>query len=91
MLVHFNAESAECDDCGNPRTIMHMSVRDLDCSVNLCIACFGALRKSLNHASKKLEGGAPLVMRRAQNVSPCSAGSVLGRRPTEMLDPERQK
>jgi hypothetical protein len=66
MLVHFNAESAECDNCGNPRTIMHMSVRDLDCSVNLCIACFGALRKTLNQASRKLDGGAPLVMRRAE-------------------------
>jgi hypothetical protein len=61
MLIHFNAESeAGCDDCGNSRTIMHMSVRDLDCSVNLCIACFEALRKALNQASGKLEVDAPL-------------------------------
>ena len=66
MLIHFNAESgAGCDDCGNPRTMMHMSMRDLDCSVNLCIACFGALRKALNQASRKLEVDATFGIRRA--------------------------
>ena len=66
MFIHFNAESgAGCDDCGNPRTIMYMSMRDLDRSINLCIACFGALRKALNQASRKLEVDAPVGMRRA--------------------------
>jgi hypothetical protein len=55
MLIHFNAErGAACDDCGNPHTMMHMWVRHLDRSVNLCLFCFRALTKALSQASGKL-------------------------------------
>jgi len=55
MFIHFDSyKGAGCDDCGNPRTIMHMSVKRLDRSVNLCIACFWALAQAIRHASNKL-------------------------------------
>ena len=54
MFIHFNSDKGACDDCGNPRTIMHMSVMHADRSVNLCRACFWALAEAMRHASKKI-------------------------------------
>jgi hypothetical protein len=54
MFIHFNSEKGACDDCGNPRTIMHMSVMHLDRTVNLCMACFWALAQTMGHACKKI-------------------------------------
>jgi ribosomal protein S14 len=54
MFIHFNTDKGACDDCGNPRTIMHMSVMHADRSVNLCRACFWALAEAMRHASKKI-------------------------------------
>jgi ribosomal protein S14 len=54
MFIHFNSDKGACDDCGNPHTIMHMSVMHLDRSVNLCKACFRALAQAMGHASKKI-------------------------------------
>jgi ribosomal protein S14 len=55
MFIHFNSDKGACDDCGNPHTIMHMSVMHLDRSVNLCRACFWALAQAMGHASKKIK------------------------------------
>jgi hypothetical protein len=54
MFIHFNTEKgAECDHCGNPSTIMHMSVKPLDRSINFCVVCFGGLAQAIKHASKR--------------------------------------
>jgi len=58
MLIHFSAvKEAKCDDCGISPTIMHMSIRSSDRSVNLCVACFKALANALMQASRKLRIG----------------------------------
>ena len=61
MFIHFDSyKGTQCDNCGTPRTIMHMSMEHLGCSVNLCVVCFGALAQALTHASKKLRSTAQL-------------------------------
>jgi hypothetical protein len=56
MFIHFDSsDGEECDNCGTPHTIMHMSTGDR--SVNLCLGCFSALAQVLGHASKKLRLG----------------------------------
>ena len=55
MFVHFNTEkNAKCDNCCNPSTIMHMSVKPWNRSINFCVVCFWALAQAMNHASKKI-------------------------------------
>jgi hypothetical protein len=54
MFIHFNSDTAECDNCGTPSTIMHMSIEQFERSVHLCIGCFGTLAHAIGHASKKL-------------------------------------
>jgi hypothetical protein len=54
MFVHFNTEkSAKCDNCSNPSTIMHLSVKSWNRSINFCVVCFWALAQAMNHASKR--------------------------------------
>jgi len=55
MFIHFDSNKvAECDNCGNRGTIMHMSVMRVDHTVNLCIVCFGAVAQAFSRASEKL-------------------------------------
>ena len=55
MFIHFDSnKGAECDNCGNRGTIMHMSVMRVDQTVNLCIVCFGAVAQAFSRASEKL-------------------------------------
>jgi hypothetical protein len=55
MFIHFDSEqSTICDNCGTPRTIMHMSVTSSDRSLDLCVTCLRALFQALRHASEKL-------------------------------------
>ena len=55
MFIHFDSDkAASCDDCGNPSSVMHMSVSRSTHSVNLCVACFRALAMAVTHASPKL-------------------------------------
>jgi len=55
MFIHFDSsDGEECDNCGTPHTIMHMSTGHRDRSVNLCLGCLSALVQVLGHASKKL-------------------------------------
>jgi hypothetical protein len=67
MFIHFNSdEGEECDNCGTPHTIMHMSMEYQSSSVNLCLGCLSALSLALGHASKKLRlqenGGEPRIV-----------------------------
>ena len=56
MFIHFDSDKgAECDNCGTPGTIMHMSVVRVDQSVNLCRVCFGAMAQAFSRASEKLK------------------------------------
>ena len=55
MFIHFDSNKvAECDNCGNRGTIMHMSVMRVDQTVSLCIVCFGAVAQAFSRASEKL-------------------------------------
>jgi hypothetical protein len=55
MFIHFDADKgAECDNCGERGTIMHMSVVRIEHAVNLCLVCFGAMAQALSVASEKL-------------------------------------
>jgi hypothetical protein len=55
MFIHFDSDKgAECDNCGAPGTIMHLSMVRVDQTVNLCIVYFGALAQAFNRASEKL-------------------------------------
>jgi hypothetical protein len=55
MFINFDSiKGTGCDDCGNPGSIMHMSGKRSECSVNLCIACFRALVQAFGQASSKL-------------------------------------
>jgi hypothetical protein len=54
MFIHFNSDTAECDNCGTTSTVMHMSIKRFERSVHLCIGCFGALAHAIGHASRKL-------------------------------------
>jgi ribosomal protein S14 len=55
MFIHFNSEKdAECADCGNSHTIMHILPEHMDRSIHLCVACFRALAEAMSHASKKI-------------------------------------
>jgi hypothetical protein len=55
MFIHFvSSEGVDCDNCGNPSTIMSMLVGRSERSVNLCNLCFRAMFQVLDHASKKL-------------------------------------
>jgi hypothetical protein len=55
MFINFDSiKGTGCDDCGNPGSIMHMSAKRSECSVNLCIACFRALVQAFGQASSKL-------------------------------------
>jgi hypothetical protein len=44
MFIHFNSDTAECDNCGTPSTIMHMSIEQFERSVHLCIVASGRWR-----------------------------------------------
>jgi hypothetical protein len=58
MFIHFDSSvGEECDNCGRPHTIMHMSTGHRDRSINLCLGCVSALAQVLGHASKKLRLG----------------------------------
>jgi hypothetical protein len=40
MFIHFDSSDGEqCDNCGTPHTIMHMSTGHRDRSINLCLGC----------------------------------------------------
>jgi hypothetical protein len=55
MFIHFNPDKGEqCDNCGTSRTMMHMSVKQLDRTVNFCVVCFKVLAKVLGQAATKL-------------------------------------
>jgi hypothetical protein len=55
MFIHFYADrEVRCDDCGNLHSMMHMSLKLSDRSVNLCVPCFRALTKALSRAARKL-------------------------------------
>ena len=55
MFIHFDSDKgADCDNCGTPGTIMHLSMVRVDQTVNLCLVCFGALAQAFNRASEKL-------------------------------------
>jgi hypothetical protein len=55
MFIQFDSNQVTgCDDCGNPGSIMHMSVRRSESSVNLCVACLRALAFAIGRASSKL-------------------------------------
>jgi len=55
MFIHFDSDKrAECDNCGTPGTIMHMTVLRVDHTVNLCLICFGTLAQAFSRASEKL-------------------------------------
>ncbi len=55
MFIHFDSDkAAQCDNCGERGTIMHMSVVRVDHTVNLCLACFGAVAQVFMRASEKL-------------------------------------
>ncbi len=55
MFIHFDSDKgAECDNCGSPGTIMHLSMVRIDQTVNLCIVCFGSLAQAFSRASEKL-------------------------------------
>jgi hypothetical protein len=55
MFVHFDqAEPRECDNCGHPGVIMHLSVVRSDVTINLCTDCFAAAALAFKLAAKKL-------------------------------------
>ena len=55
MFIHFEPSKAvACDDCGKPGTIVCMVTKHADHATNLCIACFRALLRALEIASRKL-------------------------------------
>jgi hypothetical protein len=55
MFINFDPiKGRGCDDCGSAGSIMHMSVKRSESSVNLCMACFRALALAVGHASSKM-------------------------------------
>jgi hypothetical protein len=54
VFIHFES-AGECDDCGNPRSIVEMVMNRSDRSLKLCVACYWALVQALNYASGKLK------------------------------------
>jgi hypothetical protein len=55
MFIHFDLQrGAQCDDCGERGTIMHLWTRRSDRSLSLYNACSRALARALGHALRKL-------------------------------------
>jgi len=55
MFVHFDSSKrVRCDDCGDPTTVMHLSLRRCGRSLRLCTRCFRAMALAISHGSRKL-------------------------------------
>ena len=55
MFVHFDSNRhVQCDDCGDPNTLMHVSMKRSDRSMDLCATCFKAFALAISYGSEKL-------------------------------------
>ena len=55
MFILFDSnDAAGCENCENPKSVMHLSIPRSRRGINLCVACFRALTLVMVRASEKL-------------------------------------